>query len=218
MSDDLGIDLANTSVFLDFDGTISTQDTGVYLLERFATPIWLDYHEQYERGEINSRAVLVGQWGATTADEVTMRAAARDVTLDVGFEPLVAALQAGGAELTVVSDGFGFYAHDVCDPLGIPVITNEINWATGEIEFPFGDPTCACQACGVCKPAPIKEASARGRTTVLIGDGASDRMAAAVADVVFAKDGLAEFCRQSGHPFIAFAGLDEVRAYLVGER
>ena len=34
------------------------------------------------------------------------------------------AIRGAGAELTVVSDGFGFYVHDVCDPHGIDVLTS----------------------------------------------------------------------------------------------
>ena len=91
----------------------------------------------------------------------------------------------------MISDGFGFYVQDACAQLGIPVITNAVDWATGALEFPNQDRCCACSSCGTCKQAPIKDARHRGRTTVLIGDGTSDRKAALLADVVFAKAELA---------------------------
>ena len=68
------LDLARTSVFLDFDGTISTLDVGRHLLARTAPPEWWDLHEQYERGEIGSRECIAGQWALVVGDEASLRA------------------------------------------------------------------------------------------------------------------------------------------------
>jgi 2-hydroxy-3-keto-5-methylthiopentenyl-1-phosphate phosphatase len=205
------LDLAQASVFLDFDGTISTVDVGMHLLERAGSPEWWELHEQYERGEIGSRECVGGQWALIEGDHETLRAVVAEVVLDPGFVPLVDAVRASGAELVVVSDGFGFYVRDLCAPLGLDVVTNAVDFTTRELQFPHGDPTCACSQCGVCKQAPIRAARARGRTTVLIGDGASDRHAALVADVVFAKGPLASWCETSGVACTEFATLDDVR-------
>jgi len=85
---------------------------------------------------------------------------------------------------------------------------------TGRLEFPHEDRCCACSSCGVCKQAPIKDAKYQGRTTVLVGDGASDYKAALLADVVFAKGTLAEWCARQGVPFTPFSTLADVRAAL----
>jgi 2,3-diketo-5-methylthio-1-phosphopentane phosphatase len=204
------LDLARTHVFLDFDGTISTQDTGMYLLERLARPEWRDLHDRYEAGDLGSRECIGGQWALVEAAEEEARAVAREVAVDPGFEALVGALRASGALITVISDGFGFYVHDVCEPLGLDVVTNVVDFANGVLTFPHRTDGCACSTCGVCKPAPIRAARERGLTTVLVGDGASDRHAAAAADVVFAKDGLAAWCeaqRISFRPFRSLAGV-----------
>lgn len=210
------LDLAGTSVFLDFDGTISTQDVGVYLLERFAAPEWREIDERFVRGEIDSRECLIDEWELVTPDERAMRAAAREVPIDPGFGPLVLALRAAGAEVSVVSDGFGFYVDEIAAPYDLPVFTNSIDWTTGEIEFPHTDRCCPCTSCGVCKQAPIKDAASRGRTTVLVGDGASDRKAALLADVVFAKDALEDFCRRAGIAYRPFTTLADVHRTLLG--
>ena len=55
----------------------------------------------------------------------------------------------------------------------------------------------------------------RGRDTVLVGDGTSDRKAALLADVVFAKGSLAEWCAASGVPYVPFTTLDDVRYALL---
>ena len=131
--------------------------------------------------------------------------------------PLVEALRGAGAEVAVVSDGFGFYVADACAGLDIPVLTNEVDWSTGRLEFPHEDRCCPCTSCGVCKQAPIKDARHRGRTTVMVGDGTSDRKAALLADVVFAKNLLARWCDGAGLPYIGFDELADVHATLMGE-
>jgi len=210
-----GIDLARTTVLLDFDGTLTPVDTGVRLLERLAPPEWRAIDDEYVRGEIGSRACLLDEWDLLPHDEAVLRAALADVEIDPDAEGLVADLRAAGAELLIVSDGFGFFAADVAARLGVPILTNVVDWATGRLEFPHEDRCCACSSCGTCKQAPIKDARYAGRTTVLVGDGASDVKAALLADVVFAKGWLAEWCARQGVAFTPFTTLADVRAGLV---
>jgi 2-hydroxy-3-keto-5-methylthiopentenyl-1-phosphate phosphatase len=205
------LDLARTAVFLDFDGTITTADVGVHLLEH-ATPNddWRAVADQYRRGEIESRECLIEEWKSVDGSEAELRALAAEVAIDPGFVSLVQALRGAGAEVTVVSDGFGFYVDDVCAPLGLDVRTNAVNFATRALEFPHLDPSCPCSSCGVCKQAPIRDAHTEGLATVLVGDGASDRKAAVLADVVFAKDELAAWCERFGVPCQPFETLVDV--------
>lgn len=209
-------DPSNLSVFLDYDGTISTADTGVHLLDRLAPQEWRAVEAEYHTGEIGSRVCLLDEWDLLPADQGLLTTIAAEVPIDEGVNALVTELIGLGAEVTIVSDGFGFYLQNTVGHLGIPIVTNEVNWATGELEFPHEDRCCACSSCGTCKQAPIKDAHRRGRTTVLVGDGTSDRKAAALADIVFAKDGLAGWCEQFAVPFSPFACLDDVRAALLG--
>jgi len=214
------LDLARTSVFLDFDGTISTTDVGVRLLERFGAEGWRAIDEEYERGLVGSRVCLLDEWDLLHADEARLRSVASEVPIDPDFVPLVDDLTRAGAEVAIVSDGFGFYVHDTCSRLGVDVAvyTNAVDWETGRLEFPHEDRCCPCTSCGVCKQAPIKDAARRGRTTVLVGDGTSDRKAALLADALFAKGALARWCAAGGVPFVAFDRLADVRAALIGER
>jgi 2-hydroxy-3-keto-5-methylthiopentenyl-1-phosphate phosphatase len=210
-------DLARASVFLDFDGTISTHDVGRHILARTAPREWWDLHEQYERGEIGSRTCIAGQWALVVGEETALRDIAREVALDPGFVPLVHELRGEGAEVAVVSDGFGFYVHDACVPLGLDVYTNAVDFTPSRaLRFPYQDCSCPCAACGVCKQAPIRAAKQRGRTTILVGDGTSDRPAALVADVVFAKADLADWCETAGVAFVQFETLDDVRRAIEG--
>ena len=207
-------ELAHTSVFLDYDGTISAEDTGVHLLARLGAPGWREVDAAYSAGEIGSRMCLLDEWDLLTVDRELLDATAAEVPIDPDVDALVGDLLRAGAEVTIVSDGFGFYVERAVGHLGIPIVTNRVNWETGALEFPNEDRCCACSSCGTCKQAPIKDAKRRGRTTVLVGDGTSDRKAAAVADIVYPKDGLAQWCEAFGLGFHRFGGLDDVRAGL----
>ncbi|MFM8304085.1 MAG: HAD-IB family phosphatase [Actinomycetota bacterium] len=209
-----GLDLARTSVFLDFDGTLTPTDTGVRLLERLAPAEWRSLDTERLRREAGTRACLLDQWELLPHDESVLRDALGDVVVDPDARGLVDDLRAAGAEVVVVSDGFGFFATEVAEALGVPVLTNAVDWTTGRLEFPHEERCCACSSCGVCKQAPIKDARHRGRSTVLVGDDATDHKAALLADLVLAKGALARWCGLQGVPFLPFATLADVRVTL----
>ena len=206
--------LAGTSVFLDFDGTISVVDVSDHLAERLAGPGWRAIDAAVRAGAIGSREWLLDVWDLLPHDEVTLRRVAAEIDLDPGFEPLVVALRAAGAEIAVVSDGFGFYVEDACAPLGLDVLTNRPDFTTARLDFPHEDRCCPCATCGVCKQAPLKDARSAGRRTVLVGDGTSDIKAALLADVVFAKGELARWCDRNDVDHQRFDTLADVQRAL----
>ncbi len=209
------LDLSAASVFLDFDGTISLGDTGVHLLDRLVGDRWRSIEDEYDRDEIGSRECIAREWALLpTDDEARLRSVAAEVPLDAHFEYLVEALLDEGAEVSIISDGFGFVAADVAESVGIAVRTAVVDWSSRRLEFPYGDPSCACARCGTCKPAALREAAGRGRTTVFVGDGTSDRLAAPLADVLFATNALARWCERTGVRYHRFLSLGEVAARL----
>ena len=56
------LDLSRTSVFIDFDGTITTVDVGVHVLTRAAPDDWRAIDEQFRRGVIDSRECILDEW------------------------------------------------------------------------------------------------------------------------------------------------------------
>ena len=209
------MNLAIASVFLDFDGTITPVDAGVHLLERLGDPAWRRLDAAFERGEIGGRETTERQWAMLPRDEALLRRVAAEVPVDPATGPLIDDLRAAGAEVTVVSDGFGFHAVEAMAPFGVQVLTNDVDWSTGELRFPNLDRCCPCSTCGTCKQAPIKDAKRRGRTTVFVGNGTSDRKAALIADVLFATSDMAACCDDFDVPYTAFSSLAEVRRALV---
>jgi 2-hydroxy-3-keto-5-methylthiopentenyl-1-phosphate phosphatase len=113
----------------------------------------------------------------------------------------------------VVSDGLGFYVRSNLAALGLDdvfVATNETIAGLGGagMAFPFGHPSCF--VCGTCKRERVRLHQAAGRVVVFIGDGTSDRFAAAHADVIFAKGSLERICRAEGWPYNRWSDFADV--------
>jgi 2,3-diketo-5-methylthio-1-phosphopentane phosphatase len=210
---------APVAVLVDYDGTISTQDTVDALLHAFvedqAEVQRLDV--AYDEGTVGSRELMAWDLDALGADPERLLEFAAGIALDDGMVEVAAACRARGALVEVVSDGLGFYVAPAMARLGladVAIITNEARFSDGRVEalFPNGHPRCF--VCGTCKRERVRTHQAAGRVVVFVGDGTSDRFAAAHADVAFAKESLARICDAEGWPYVRWTRLSEVAAWL----
>src|SRR5205814_3608481 len=140
---------------VDYDGTISLQDVGDALLARHypdeAEIARLD--ALYDAGLIGSRELMKWDMDVLPRDAELLRSEAAAMPQDETFPAFVAAVRARGAQVEVVSDGFGFYVRSNLAALGVSdvfVATNENRVAEGGagMSFPFGHPSCC--VCGTC--------------------------------------------------------------------
>ena len=152
-------------------------------------------------------------------DAELLRREAAEMPQDGAFPSFVESARSRGAIVEVVSDGFGFYVASNLATLGVHdvfIATNENRVGEGSagMSFPFGHPSCF--VCGTCKRERVRLHQAAGRVVVFVGDGTSDRYAAAHADVVFAKGSLARICSAEGWPFTAWESFSDVSAHVDG--
>jgi 2-hydroxy-3-keto-5-methylthiopentenyl-1-phosphate phosphatase len=129
----------------------------------------------------------------------------------------VRAIRRHGAAIEVVSDGLGFYVGSNLAQLGVtdvPIATNEnsVDGGGAGMSFPYGHPRCF--VCGTCKRERIRMHRAAHRAVVFIGDGTSDRYAAAHADVLFAKGHLATICRAEAWEYQPWDTFDDIRPWI----
>jgi 2-hydroxy-3-keto-5-methylthiopentenyl-1-phosphate phosphatase len=169
----------------------------------------------YDAGEIGSRELMRWNMDVLPRDAELLRSEAAGMPQDESFPAFVESVRARGAQVEIVSDGLGFYVASNLAALGVtdvPIATNEnrVDGGGAGMSFPFGHPSCF--VCGTCKRERVRLHQASGRVVVFVGDGTSDRYAAAHADVVFAKDSLARICAAEGWPFIEWDTFAEVAA------
>lgn len=152
-------------------------------------------------------------------DQALLTATAEEQLLDPTFPDFVRVARRWGASLEVVSDGLGFYVGPALGRLGVadlPVSTAVTTFGTGtghpSIDFPSGHPDCF--VCGTCKRERVREHHRRGHVVVFIGDGMSDRYAAAHAEVIVAKHQLAAMCEREGWPYLHWETFADVAAWV----
>jgi 2-hydroxy-3-keto-5-methylthiopentenyl-1-phosphate phosphatase len=140
-------------------------------------------------------------------------------TIEPTFRPFVAWAREVGMDVTVASDGFGFYVDPMLRKAGVEgviVLTNRfaMDGGTARIEFPHAHSECV--GCGTCKMRAVERHRERFGPVAFVGEGHSDRYGALYSDVVFAKKHLVDICRTDGVAFLPWETFDDVRAGLEG--
>ena len=208
------------SVVVDFDGTICPQDVSEEILKAFAPRDWWEIDLQFQRGEIGSRECLTRQAELLAGRQAEMLSFVLDrFSVDPTFPPFVSWARARGLELSIASDGLGFYIEAMLDAAGVhgvPVKTNAFSLDRGRIELGFPNAHPFCEGCGTCKMRIVRTHRYRFGSVAFVGEGHSDRYGALYADLVFATKHLAEICGRAGVPFIRWDTFDDVRQGLEG--
>ena len=203
------------ALLVDFDGTIARGDvTAAVMRANLPAGRGLPWDE-------GSRATWPDMMRAAAnrfpMDPSRLLEAAAAVPLDTTFTSLAGRAGDGGVAIEVVSDGFGFFIGPALrrlDAAWVPIASGDTRFGPERtrVSFPFGNP--ACGVCGTCKRNRVLAHQAAGRRVAFVGDGESDRYAAGYADVVFAKDGLVEICRDGGLAYRPWTTFEDVRAWL----
>ncbi len=202
------------AVLTDFDGTVTQTDVAEDILDEFAPAAWWDIEEEHRARTIGTREAMVRQFALVRAKEAeVLRFVDEHVRLDETFPPFVAFCASRGIRLEIVSEGLDVYLRPLLRKwnIDVPVRTNRAVFEDGrvKISYPYADPTCTL--CGTCKLGRLFELRVQGYRVAYVGDGHSDLCPAVEADTVFAKDELADLCREEAIDFIPFDTFADVQ-------
>lgn len=203
-------------VFCDFDGTITTVDTTLRVLDRLAAPAWEALEDDWREGRIDAAACMRGQIALVGGDDAALDAVLDGIELDPGFCDFAAWCEARAIPLAVVSDGVDYFIRRILARHGLgdlTVVSNKLGGQAGarELTHPHRREGCAAGS-GVCKCAATQgRLDAAGRPMVVyIGDGRSDFCVSARADLLFAKGELAGYATGRGQAFHAFTTFHDI--------
>lgn len=207
-------------VFIDFDGTISTIDTGEEIFRRHGKRPEVDtIIEQIREKVITAKdgwAKLFAHAPGLSLGDI--QALADDIPVDPTFHPFVDFLRERKIPFYILSDGFENYIRAILEREGltdIPVFSNRLI-ATRENavipKFPYTDEECT--DCANCKRNHVLEQSADEEFTIYIGNGSSDTCPAQFCDFVFAKDDLLKFCNREKISCFSYSSFADVQAVL----
>lgn len=204
-------------VIVDFDGTISRQDTTDQILTRFADPQWHAIEEEWLVGTIGSRDCMRRQIELLRVSPQRLDAFIDTIEIDGAFSSFVLLCARHAIPVTVVSDGLDRTIHAVLTRAGLGrlrVVANRLSHAGADrwtLSSPHAAASAACMS-GTCKCAVAD--SLQRPLTLLVGDGKSDHCVAGEADLVFAKKGLIAHCRELGLPHRPFTDFSEATGLL----
>lgn len=206
------------AVLADFDGTVCPTDVGNAVCARFAEGDWRALDDDAYAGRVSLRDAIGAQTRMLRASRNEMVGYVLDCfAVDPTFPALVRRARDAGTQVTVVSDGLGFYVRPMLDAAGlgdVPVLANALE-ATAEglrLAHPHAHKRCA--GCGTCKAQAVLRAREDAGWTAFVGDGMTDRYGALFADVVFAKGRLAELCSVAGVRYLPWTDFDDVAGAL----
>jgi 2,3-diketo-5-methylthio-1-phosphopentane phosphatase/HAD superfamily hydrolase (TIGR01509 family) len=207
---------ARTLILCDFDGTVSTTDTvNRVVRDHIISEEWRYHVKRYLRGEIGSKTVYEAVGPLMRMDRDSFREyALRIAKLDPAFPAFLQWARTRGIDVKILSDGFDVTIETLLQRHGIQgleVFSNRLVISQDggvEISYPHSDP--ACGWCGTCKRGVIRSHRSNYDKIILIGDGESDRHAAAEADMVLALKELFVYCAREGIPAIRVQGFHEV--------
>ena len=202
-------------VLCDFDGTISTQDMGYVLLNRFSCGDWETIDREFCEGKIGSKEayIRIAEIIRGSRDDL-LNFVGSHSSIDPDFPAFYRYCRQSGMDVRIVSDGLDFYIHTVLEAhhlQAIPYYANHTSFPDGHgiaISFPYDNEECG--RCGTCKKRLIQLLRKEFDRVLYIGNGLSDRCAAREADFVFAKDPLYTYCIDQAIPCHFFQDFGEI--------
>jgi 2-hydroxy-3-keto-5-methylthiopentenyl-1-phosphate phosphatase len=199
----------------DFDGTITQRDTLHVIVDAYGTKgIWEKLEPRLRAGEITVERAMEEEFALVRATFEQVRdLVLRHAPVRPGMRELVEWARSEGHRLVVLSSGFRCVIDVVLGNAGLghlEVRSHDARFSAEGCRLVWSDRGERCALCNRrCKRHEVRLLS-RGEPLVYLGDGISDRCAARMADVVFARAGLAEHLRAEGVPFHPFEDFFEV--------
>jgi 2-hydroxy-3-keto-5-methylthiopentenyl-1-phosphate phosphatase len=210
-------------VFMDFDGTLVDPNVAILIVQEFAQDgrklareVDLALHAQ----QLTLREAWDLEARALPADRLPemVEFVRQHAPLRKGAHELLDLLHRHGVPTTVLSGGLDIFIRPVLEreSLDLRVLseTAVVRPSGGlQVQYPWEHPTC--RLCGICKALAV-DAPAGGPRSAFIGDGSTDRYGAEVADLVFARHRLLEYCHTNGIPCFAFEEFGPVTERMQG--
>lgn len=207
-----------STLVMDFDGTMVTEDLGDALCDRLAHPSWRAWDQAWERREVSLHEAQRNMWATLRATPDELGAAVDAIAVRRrGLDGFLSAARGRFDRLVLASGGFDWYIQRVLgDALSLfdAVYSNTLVPSAGGVvlDFPHLD-GFGCGLCAVCKGLVC---DAQPGPVAFVGDGSSDRCAVGRADRIAAvrASKLAAACRAGGVAALEFDSFDELLPWI----
>ena len=198
---------------IDFDRTISNEDSTDVLLETHNPEFKKDLRKRYKAGKVTIRQFIKeGLSSLNITKDEYIKTLQEKVTIDESFKDFVKS----GLEFRIVSAGSRLNVQGSLLGYGIDlpdekIISNDLKFDGNKItvENPFLDKE---KIYGVDKKEVVEKFKKQGYEVIYVGDGPSDYRAMEVADFVLVRKGTraVKFCSENGINFREFESFSEI--------
>ncbi len=210
------------SIYLDFDGTITKNDTVNSFFKTFADIEWLKVEQDWIDGKIDSKTCM--QMQLKLIKNLTKEKLYHyldSIEIQDGFIEFCLEAKKHNLKLTILSDGFDFFIDYILRKENLENISfysnkltvfDQNEFLSFELNFPNADIKCDFSL-GTCKCAKIQ----KDEKFIYAGDGLSDRCIASKSNLLFAKNSLKNHCLKNKINFIEFNNFFDILSYLSKE-
>ncbi len=232
------------SIFLDFDGTITKQDTVGTFFMQFAGPKWTEIEKDWVDGKISSKDCMLLQLETiTNLTEEKLFNYLNSIQLQDGFIEFCKTAEKHGKEIIIISDGFDLFISHILknnrllNKPNIKFFANHLEFSKEflkeflkgdslknsnepfikfHLSFPNENKLCKASL-GNCKCALAKTYITKDEFFIFAGDGLSDRCIASKANLLFAKNSLKKHCLKNNIEFVDFENFFQISRHLFKE-
>jgi 2,3-diketo-5-methylthio-1-phosphopentane phosphatase len=203
-------------IFVDFDGTITKEDTGDAIFTKFGPA---EKVQQIIKDLLIDRISARDCWiklceSVESIDKKELEEFILKIEIDSTFHSFAEYCKKHKIDLYILSDGFDYYINLILrrEKLDtIPFYSNKLfinEWKRFVPSFPFYDSSWPTSA--NCKRNHIINKSSDDEFTVFIGDGNSDKYTVHFCDFIFAKDDLLKYCERERISYFPFNNFNDV--------
>ncbi len=194
----------DTIAFVDFDGTITTEDTLEGAIRLFVSPE--EYHrvkEKLVKGEMTlSQVVRYAFDGAPSAHLEGMLAYIEKAPVRPGFPEFLDAMEKRGIPVVVISGGVRQFVEMKLAPwrtklLGIHAVDLDASGPEMKLLSPYDDGNELLKKTDVMALYDY-------RASIGVGDSFTDMKMALAVDTIFARDVLARYLQKMGRPYLPY--------------
>lgn len=222
------------AIIIDFDGTITKVPVCDAIMDKFSTK-WQEIGGRHDAGDI-SHAELNRQFLSSlqaSPDQVKQFLVSGSPYVRDGFEGFIHQAQSMNVPVFIVSGGWDMYISEILQaetnignisfldrmedfsPSSLNVITNSVIHDGNE--WKITSPFPASFLSSPCKKTVVANIRKLVNGKIMfIGDGSTDFEGAEAADVVFARDGLANYCDHNAIPFSPYSDFKEIKERFLG--
>lgn len=207
----------NISILSDFDGTITLTDTINKFLDIFADKSWLSIEEQWKKGEIGSKICLQKQFDLIPKlTDFQINNFFDDIKIDESFLEFYSFIKKNNIPFAIVSDGFDFFIEKILEKnnlFGIKIYSNNLyidNNGKCKVSFIQNNLSCNVKAAN-CKCQVLDLYKKSNNYVIYIGDGLSDICISGKVDILFAKNYLANYCKEKKIKHTEYNRFEDIR-------